>query len=152
MSTLRFRRAALAVTAAAVLPLAPSACSSDMNGQHGKNDMNGKTGKTGKTGKNTASGKTSSSEAKPSKGSSAGGGHAMTKPFGPACATVPKGGNGSFDGMAKDPVATAASHHPALSTLVTAVKKWPRPGPACIGTGRGHLATSGAWAAPQMIL
>ncbi|WP_443074072.1 fasciclin domain-containing protein [Streptomyces sp. NBC_01456] len=40
-----------------------------------------------------------------------------------ACATVPKGGNGSFDGMAKDPVATAASHNPALSTLVTAVKK-----------------------------
>ncbi|MGW2865175.1 fasciclin domain-containing protein, partial [Streptomyces sp. NPDC001205] len=30
---------------------------------------------------------------------------------------------GSFDGMAKDPVATAASNNPALSTLVTAVKK-----------------------------
>ncbi|WP_424215060.1 fasciclin domain-containing protein [Streptomyces sp. BI20] len=44
-------------------------------------------------------------------------------PFGPACASVPKEGAGSLDGMAKDPVATAASHNPALSTLVSAVKK-----------------------------
>ena len=43
-------------------------------------------------------------------------------PFGAACATVPKSGKGSFNGMAKDPVATAASNNPALSTLVTAVK------------------------------
>ncbi|MBO1330803.1 fasciclin domain-containing protein [Streptomyces sp. VRA16 Mangrove soil] len=47
----------------------------------------------------------------------------MSGPFGPACASVPKDGAGSFDGMAKDPVATAASHNPELSTLVTAVKK-----------------------------
>ncbi|GAA2949448.1 hypothetical protein GCM10020227_15570 [Streptomyces flavovirens] len=47
----------------------------------------------------------------------------MDQPFGPACSTVPKDGAGSFDGMAKDPVATAASHNPALSTLVTAVKQ-----------------------------
>ncbi|NED84781.1 fasciclin domain-containing protein, partial [Streptomyces sp. SID11233] len=44
-------------------------------------------------------------------------------PFGPGCAGVPKSGAGSFDGMAQDPVATAASNNPALSTLVTAVKK-----------------------------
>ena len=43
--------------------------------------------------------------------------------FGPACASVPTSGSGSFEGMAKDPVATAASNNPALSTLVTAVKK-----------------------------
>ncbi len=36
---------------------------------------------------------------------------------------MPKEGAGSFDGMAKDPVATAASNNPELSTLVTAVKK-----------------------------
>jgi uncharacterized surface protein with fasciclin (FAS1) repeats len=42
--------------------------------------------------------------------------------FGPACASVPSTGAGSFEGMAKDPVATAASHNPALSTLVSAVK------------------------------
>ncbi|WP_055701266.1 MULTISPECIES: fasciclin domain-containing protein [Streptomyces] len=47
----------------------------------------------------------------------------MSGPFGPACDSVPKDGKGSFDGMAKDPVATAASNNPALSTLVTAVKK-----------------------------
>jgi len=47
----------------------------------------------------------------------------MAEPFGPACASVPTSGSGSFEGMAKDPVATAASHNPALSTLVTAVEK-----------------------------
>ncbi|MFJ2769146.1 fasciclin domain-containing protein [Streptomyces sp. NPDC087300] len=47
----------------------------------------------------------------------------MSGPFGPACDSVPKDGAGSFDGMASDPVATAASHNPALSTLVAAVKK-----------------------------
>jgi uncharacterized surface protein with fasciclin (FAS1) repeats len=48
---------------------------------------------------------------------------AMTgaKPFGAGCASVPTSGSGSFDGMAADPVATAASHNPLLSTLVTAV-------------------------------
>ncbi|MCB0891641.1 MAG: fasciclin domain-containing protein [Micropruina glycogenica] len=48
---------------------------------------------------------------------------AMMQPFGPACASVPTSGAGSFDGMSKDAVATAASNNPALSTLVTAVKK-----------------------------
>ncbi|MEV4094254.1 fasciclin domain-containing protein [Streptosporangium saharense] len=48
---------------------------------------------------------------------------AARRPFGLACSTVPTTGKGSFTGMAADPVATAASHNPALSTLVTAVKK-----------------------------
>jgi len=43
--------------------------------------------------------------------------------FGAACSAVPKDGAGSFSGMATDPVATAASHNPVLSTLVTAVTK-----------------------------
>ena len=42
--------------------------------------------------------------------------------FGAGCAAVPTSGSGSFQGMAQDPVATAASNNPALSTLVTAVK------------------------------
>jgi uncharacterized surface protein with fasciclin (FAS1) repeats len=46
-----------------------------------------------------------------------------TQEFGPACAGVPKDGAGSFAGMAQDPVATAASNNPALSTLVAAVKR-----------------------------
>ena len=43
--------------------------------------------------------------------------------FGAACSAVPKDGKGSFSGMAADPVATAASNNPLLSTLVTAVKE-----------------------------
>ena len=41
--------------------------------------------------------------------------------FGDGCAEVPTDGAGSFDGMVKDPVATAASNNPLLSTLVAAV-------------------------------
>ena len=48
---------------------------------------------------------------------------ATQDPYGPACASVPKEGAGSLDGMAQDPVATAASNNPELSTLVTAVEK-----------------------------
>lgn len=42
-------------------------------------------------------------------------------PFGPGCAGVPAEGEGSVDGMADDPVATAASNNPLLKTLVAAV-------------------------------
>ena len=42
-------------------------------------------------------------------------------PFGAACAEVPTSGEGSVDGMADDPVATAASNNPLLKTLVAAV-------------------------------
>ncbi|WP_175442275.1 fasciclin domain-containing protein [Humibacillus sp. DSM 29435] len=47
---------------------------------------------------------------------------AMNAVFGAGCALVPKDGKGSFNGMANEPVATAASANPLLSTLVTAVK------------------------------
>ncbi len=43
--------------------------------------------------------------------------------FGAGCSTVPTSGAGSFSGMTSAPVATAASHNPVLSTLVTAVEK-----------------------------
>ena len=43
--------------------------------------------------------------------------------FGPACSAVPASGSGSFTGMAQDPVATAASNNPVLSSLVGAVKE-----------------------------
>jgi uncharacterized surface protein with fasciclin (FAS1) repeats len=47
---------------------------------------------------------------------------AMTdEPFGAGCSAVPADGEGSFTGMTDDPVATAASNNPALSTLVQAV-------------------------------
>jgi uncharacterized surface protein with fasciclin (FAS1) repeats len=44
-----------------------------------------------------------------------------TENFGAGCAAVPEDGAGSFEGMAQDPAATAASNNPALSTLVAAV-------------------------------
>jgi uncharacterized surface protein with fasciclin (FAS1) repeats len=44
-------------------------------------------------------------------------------PFGAACSTVPASGPGSLDALAQDPVATAASNTPELSTLVTAATK-----------------------------
>ncbi len=45
--------------------------------------------------------------------------------FGAGCAAEPADSSdpGSFAGMAQDPVATAASNNPVLSTLVTAVKQ-----------------------------
>ena len=43
------------------------------------------------------------------------------EPTGPACDQIAADGEGSSEGMADDPVATAASNNPLLSTLVTAV-------------------------------
>ena len=101
----RVRRVAVAVAAAAMLPLALTACSDSDS-------------------KDKASGSASSAASKGSDMASPSDDMADSdKPFGSACASVPKDGAGSFDGMAKDPVATAASNNPALSTLVTAVKK-----------------------------
>ncbi|MFJ4602517.1 fasciclin domain-containing protein [Streptomyces griseoluteus] len=96
----RIRRTTGLVSAAVMLPLALSACSgSDSDSAR------------------------SDSKASASAPESSAGMSSMDQPFGPACSSVPKNGAGSFDGMAKDPVATAASNNPALSTLVTAVKK-----------------------------
>ncbi|GAB3197714.1 fasciclin domain-containing protein [Nocardioides hungaricus] len=41
--------------------------------------------------------------------------------FGAGCSQIPADGAGSFDGMATEPVATAASSNPLLKTLVAAV-------------------------------
>jgi uncharacterized surface protein with fasciclin (FAS1) repeats len=41
--------------------------------------------------------------------------------FGPACGQIPSSGKGSLNGMASDPVATAASNNPLLTKLVAAV-------------------------------
>ena len=43
-------------------------------------------------------------------------------PEGPFCSSIPPEGEGSFDGMADDPVATAASNNPYLTTLTSAVQ------------------------------
>ena len=65
----------------------------------------------------SASSTTSSSASESAASSEA----ASTEPFGAGCAAVPADGEGSFTGMANDPVGTAASNNPALSTLVQAV-------------------------------
>jgi uncharacterized surface protein with fasciclin (FAS1) repeats len=62
---------------------------------------------------------TSTSKAAPQK--SAASSDASSAVFGSGCAAVPKDGKGSFNGMATDPVATAASNNPLLKTLTTAV-------------------------------
>lgn len=98
----RLRRASVAVAAAAVLPLVATACSSD----------------SGDSGSSSSDSSQSSDKKKETKKSDMSMGT-----FGPACSSVPKSGKGSFNGMAKEPVATAASHNPELSTLVSAVKK-----------------------------
>ncbi|MEU5919091.1 fasciclin domain-containing protein [Streptomyces sp. NPDC047141] len=104
MNSSKIRRTAIAAAAAALLPFALAACSDS--------------GDT-KAAPSAAAGDQAKTDASTPPADS------MTddQPFGPACAGVPKEGAGSFDGMAKDPVATAASNNPALSTLVTAVKK-----------------------------
>ena len=58
-------------------------------------------------------------EAEPSDDAMAEGAGAQV--FGDACSAVPTSGAGSFDGMVSDPVATAASNNPLLSTLVSAI-------------------------------
>ncbi|MET7678045.1 fasciclin domain-containing protein [Streptomyces seoulensis] len=98
----RIRRTTGLLSAAVMLPLALSACSGS-DSDSAKSDS-----------------KASASASAPE---SSAGMSSMDQPFGPACSSVPKNGAGSFDGMAKDPVATAASNNPALSTLVAAVKK-----------------------------
>ncbi|MEV7583267.1 fasciclin domain-containing protein [Streptomyces erythrochromogenes] len=103
MNTLKIRRTAIAVAAAALLPFTLAACS-DSGDTKAAPPAAGDQAKTG--------------ESTPVDESMTG-----DQPFGAACAGVPKEGAGSFDGMAKDPVATAASNNPALSTLVAAVKQ-----------------------------
>ena len=58
-------------------------------------------------------------------GSSDSASDAGSQTFGPACDAIPKDGKGSFNGMVTDPVATAASNNPLLSTLVAAVTAVP---------------------------
>ncbi|MFH8734113.1 MULTISPECIES: fasciclin domain-containing protein [unclassified Streptomyces] len=107
--TRRTGRGALVLAAAAMLPLALTACSSE----DGKD----------KAASDTKSSAASDQASDKANDSGSGDMNNADEPFGPACSSVPKDGAGSFDGMAKDPVATAASNNPALSTLVTAVKK-----------------------------
>ncbi|MEU5164340.1 fasciclin domain-containing protein [Streptomyces sp. NPDC020875] len=105
MNSMKIRRTTVAVAAAALLPLSLAACSDSDSDT--KAEPAATAEQPDKAGESTPAGDSKTGD----------------QPFGPACAGVPKEGAGSFDGMAKDPVATAASNNPALSTLVTAVKQ-----------------------------
>ena len=71
----------------------------------------------------TASDPTSSAAAPSSDAPTSEAADASAGTFGPGCAAVPTSGDGSFNGMATAPVATAASANPLLKTLVAAVTK-----------------------------
>ena len=102
MRTSRLTIAALALA----LPLSLAAC--------GSSDTDAGAG----TGAGSSAPMASSAAPSPSESMMA---DTASMPFGPGCAAVPADGAGSFSGMASDPVATAASNNPLLSTLVTAV-------------------------------
>ncbi len=98
---MRYNRLTIAALALA-LPLSLAAC--------GSSDAD--------SGASTSAPMTTSAAPSPSESMTA---DTASMPFGPGCAAVPADGAGSFGGMATDPVATAASNNPLLSTLVTAV-------------------------------
>jgi uncharacterized surface protein with fasciclin (FAS1) repeats len=90
------------MTAVSTLAITLSACGSD--------DSAGSSA-SADTGSSSESSEATESSAMP----------ATDEPFGAGCSAVPTEGEGSFTGMTDDPVATAASNNPALSTLVQAV-------------------------------
>jgi uncharacterized surface protein with fasciclin (FAS1) repeats len=104
------RRATVFVALAAALPIGLAACGS----------TNTPAASAAAVAPSTTSSAPMTSSSSPT--SSATSSAMMDQPFGAACTAVPKDGKGSFSGMATDPVATAASNNPLLSTLVTAVK------------------------------
>ncbi|WP_313885809.1 fasciclin domain-containing protein [Fodinicola feengrottensis] len=73
------------------------------------------------SGSTTASSNNSSAPAAPA--TSAAAAAPVGENFGSGCASVPKTGAGSFQGMSGASVANAASANPVLSTLVAAVKQ-----------------------------
>ena len=98
MTTSLLRRTGALAALTLTLGLGLAACGSDDSAKN--SDAN-------------ASSKSSASVAAPM--------NAGSDTFGAGCKLIPKDGKGSFNGMATDPVATAASNNPLLKTLVTAV-------------------------------
>jgi uncharacterized surface protein with fasciclin (FAS1) repeats len=98
------------LTGVSVLALSATACGAE-------DTASGAAGSTGSATSSAAEDAMGSSSAAPSSSTDA----AAAEPFGEGCAAVPADGEGSFTGMTDDPVATAASNNPVLSTLVQAV-------------------------------
>lgn len=105
------RKSTLTVTAAsAALAFGLSACGGDMGGEDTEDPAAGGAEESGQNDMENGDGTQEEGA----------GDEAMVN-FGPGCEEVPEDGAGSFDGMAQEPVATAASENPLLSTLVEAV-------------------------------
>jgi uncharacterized surface protein with fasciclin (FAS1) repeats len=102
-SSLRTR--AVLLTAVAGLTLSVAACGSDE-----PEDTSTGTTTTTESEETTTEAEETTEEVEPA-----------AENFGAGCATVPTDGEGSFEGMADDPVGTAASNNPELATLVAAV-------------------------------
>ncbi|MCW2811139.1 MAG: fasciclin [Friedmanniella sp.] len=118
------RLAKLAVVAAAIaLPLSVSACGNTADTSAGGAASSSAPSMSASSAPSMSASESMSPSESMSASPSASASAAATQPFGAACTAVPKSGKGSFDGMSQDPVATAASNNPLLSTLVTAVKK-----------------------------
>ena len=105
------------ITAVSGLALSMSACGGADDAASSATSAAGSAA-AGMTGGSSSSAPMSSSSA-PMTSSSASA--ADAEPFGAGCSAVPASGAGSFSGMTADPVATAASNNPVLSTLVQAV-------------------------------
>ncbi len=96
--------------AAIALPLGLAAC--------GSSDDSAGSSDSSSSGMSESSPAESSSDGMESDGAAE-----ASAPFGEGCKAVPTKGKGSVDGMATDPVATAASNNPLLTTLTSAIKK-----------------------------
>ena len=99
--------AALALTAT----LGLAACSSD----------DGNSSKTASDDSSMSSDMSTSPSDQMSPSDDMGSSDAAAQTFGSGCSAIPADGAGSLDGMATEPVATAASANPLLTTLVKAV-------------------------------
>ncbi|MGY1697956.1 MULTISPECIES: fasciclin domain-containing protein [unclassified Geodermatophilus] len=102
----------LLLATASTLAVTLSACSSDDAGATDSSDPDaGSSSSSADSMGSSDAAESSSPAAEP----------ATDEPFGAACSSVPADGEGSFAGMTDDPVATAASNNPVLTTLVQAV-------------------------------
>jgi uncharacterized surface protein with fasciclin (FAS1) repeats len=108
MNRSSLRRTGAAGAAVIALSISLAACGSDSSSSSSASDTSTSSAAT------PSDGMSADSSASPMA-------DAGTQPFGPGCDAIPKDGKGSFNGMVTDPVATAASNNPLLSTLVTAV-------------------------------
>jgi uncharacterized surface protein with fasciclin (FAS1) repeats len=109
---MNFRSRGVIAAVALTVPLSLSACGSSTSGAAGDSSSSASAPSASSSSSAPSSSSSSSSAVDASKGT-----------FGAGCAKVPNDGKGSFNGMASDTVATAASNNPLLSTLVVAVKK-----------------------------